>query len=99
VPAGTENDETAEARSKRSTPAERPRRRRQVRAEQQAPTMPRATGTERPHHYAGALRSTPDRLRARAEQGHAHTTKRSRGIAVAVAVAILLGAGLWLLRC
>jgi hypothetical protein len=99
-PAGAE-DEGAEARSKRSTPAERPRRRRKIRAERAAEptTAPRTSGAERPHPL-GARRSTPDRLVSTRAEQLAARTRRARGItiAIAVAIAILLGAGLWLLR-
>lgn len=97
APAVDDRDEGAEARSKRSTPAERPRRRRKVQAEQDArqlhgATQSRTIGAERPQQFAGSRRSTPDRLAAR------RVRVRVRKIATGIAIAILLIAAFWALR-
>jgi hypothetical protein len=100
---GDDRDEGAEARSKRSTPAERPRRRRKVQAERAAQGMTPG--------FAGSRRRTPDRLasagagqgvtEAKATASETRGAARARTIAIGVAVAVaiaIVGAALWLLH-
>jgi hypothetical protein len=94
--------EDPEARSKRSTPAERPRRRRKVQAERAAHGVPGVTpphatgGTELSNPFASSRRNTPEQGADEAAV-EMRRAARARKIAISVGVVIaILGTALWL---